>query len=181
MVFAAARAGASGITSAAAALAGSVLGFLPFNFHPASIFMGDAGAMYIGLALAVLSVQGLAKSAVFMSILVPLLTLMVPISDVAFAVIRRSLAGTSFARKDHDHLHHRLLELGLGQRQAVLIIYAVSLGFGILGMISSFVPVAQGGPIAGLAILGLLVVAHRAGLLTISVKKRSKGNQSHHG
>lgn len=181
MVFAAAKAGAGGITTAAAALAGSVFGFLPFNFHPASIFMGDAGAMYIGLALAVLSVQGLAKSAVFMSILVPLLTLMVPISDAAFAVIRRSLAGTSFARKDHDHLHHRLLELGMGQRQAVLIIYAVSIGFGILGMISSFVPVTQGGPIAGLAILGLLAVAYKAGLLTISVKKKHKGHESHHG
>lgn len=188
MVFAAEKAGASNITTAAAALAGSVLGFLPFNFHPASIFMGDAGAMYIGLALAVLSVQGLAKSAVFMSVMVPILTLMVPISDAAFAVIRRRLAGTSVARADHDHFHHRLLELGMDQRQAVLVIYAVSMVFGVLGMISSFVPAAQGAPIAGLAILGLLVVAQRAGLLTISTDsskkksgEKSKKQDTYHG
>ncbi len=180
MVFAANKAGATGISTAAAALAGSVLGFLPLNFHPASIFMGDGGALYIGLALSVLSVQGFVKSAVFMSVLAPILAMMVPISDAAFAIIRRGLAGTGVARADRDHLHHRLLELGMSQRQAVLIIYVVSLGFGALGMVSSFVPLRQGGPLAALAILGTLVVAQRVGLLTVTAKSKGR-SRSHNG
>lgn len=175
MVFAARRAGSVAICPSAAAVAGATIGFLPYNFHPASIFMGDAGAMYLGLALSVLSVQGLAKSAVAMSVLVPILALLVPISDAAFAIIRRKFSGTSIARADHDHLHHRLLELGLDQRQAVLLIYLVSLGFGLLGLVSSFIPIAQGGPIAASAVIGLFAAARRAGLLTISSRKPHQG------
>ena len=175
IVFASYKAGAYGIPPAAAAIAGSVLGFLPYNFHPASIFMGDAGAMYLGLALAVLSVQGLVKSAVFMSVLAPLLTLMVPISDTAFAIVRRKLSGQAVLQADHDHLHHRLLELGLGQRNAVLSIYLVSLLFGGLGLISGFVPIQTGGPIVGVAVIALFAAAHRAGLLTVSSRRHGKG------
>ncbi len=180
MAFASMKAGRSATSPLAAALAGSLLGFLPFNFHPASIFMGDAGAMYIGLALAVLSVQGLVKSAVAMSVFAPILTLMVPIFDAAFAIIRRRLAGQFFAKGDQDHLHHRLLELGMGQRQAVIAIYLVSLAFGALGMISAFAPVSRGGPIAGLAVLAVLGMAHKAGLLTVTVSKDHK-RQAHRG
>lgn len=178
MIFASARVGAFGIPPAAAAIAGSVIGFLPYNFHPASIFMGDAGAMYLGLALAVLSVQGLVKSAVFMSVLAPIFALMVPISDTAFAIVRRKLTGQPVSEADHDHLHHRLLELGMGQRKAVLSIYLVSLVFGSLGLISGFVPVSRGGPIAGLAVLGLFAAAYKAGLLTVNGRKNGKGHSS---
>lgn len=179
IVFASSRAGAYGIPPAAAAVVGSVLGFLPYNFHPASIFMGDAGAMYLGLALAVLSVQGLVKSAVFMSVLAPLLALMVPISDTAFAIVRRKLSGQAVSHADHDHLHHRLLELGLGHKNAVLSIYVVSALCGGLGLISGFFPIETGGPIVGLVIVGLAVIAlfaaaNRAGLLTVS-RKSGKG------
>jgi UDP-GlcNAc:undecaprenyl-phosphate GlcNAc-1-phosphate transferase len=180
MAFASVKAGRFAISPMAAALAGSLLGFLPFNFHPASIFMGDAGAMYIGLALAVLSVQGLVKSAVVMSVLAPILTLMVPIFDAAFAIVRRRLSGQFFAKADQDHLHHRLLELGMGQRQAVVAIYLVSLAFGVLGLVSAFAPVSRGGPIAGLAVLAVLGMAHKAGLLTITVRKDHK-RQVHRG
>jgi len=175
IVFASDRAGAYSIPPAAAAIAGSVLGFLPFNFHPASIFMGDAGAMYLGLALAVLSVQGLVKSAVFMSVLAPLLALMVPISDTAFAIVRRKVGGQSVSHADRDHLHHRLLELGLGQRDAVLSIYLISILCGGLGLISGFVSIEIGGPIVGLAVVALYAAASKAGLLTIS-RKRDKGH-----
>ncbi len=180
MTFASLRAGRTAVSPLAAALAGSVLGFLPFNFHPASIFMGDAGAMYIGLSLAVLSGQGLVKSAVALSVFAPLLTLLVPISDALFAIVRRCLASKPIAKADHDHLHHRLLELGMGQKQAVLSIYLVSLAFGALGMISGFSPVARGGPIAGIALLVVLGIAQRVGLFTVSIKKDDKG-QAHRG
>ncbi len=174
MIFAISEAGAIAVAPEAAALAGAVFGFLPFNFHPASIFMGDAGAMYLGLALSVLSVQGLVKSAVAMSILAPILTLMVPISDMAFSILRRKLSGRAASEADRDHLHHRLLELGMSQRQAVLSIYAVSLCFGILGLVSGFVPLSTGGPLAGLAVLGMFVVAYRAGLLSLGTKKTGR-------
>jgi UDP-GlcNAc:undecaprenyl-phosphate GlcNAc-1-phosphate transferase len=98
----------------------------------------------------------------------------VPISDAAFAVIRRKLAGQPVSKADNDHLHHRLLELGIGQRNAVLSIYLVSMLFGGLGLISGFVPVSSGGPIAGLAILGLFVAAYRAGLLSLSARRGGK-------
>lgn len=177
IVFAAGKAGAPRVCPVAAAVAGSVLGFLPYNFHPASIFMGDAGAMYLGLALAVLSVQGLVKSTVMMSVFAPLLTLLIPISDAAFAVIRRRSTGMPASRADHDHIHHRLLELGLGHRQSVLIIYLVSLGFGALGLVASFIPVYQGASIAGLAVTALLVAMHRTGLLTVSGRSNGRSNR----
>ncbi|HHX28586.1 MAG: glycosyltransferase family 4 protein [Bacillota bacterium] len=179
MVRAISKAGAIAVAPEAAALAGAVFGFLPFNFHPASIFMGDAGAMYLGLALSVLAVQGLVKSAVAMSILAPILTLMVPISDMAFSILRRKISGRPASQADRDHLHHRLLELGMSQRQAVLSIYVVSLCFGILGLVSGFVPLKTGAPLAGLAVLGMFVVAHRAGLLSLGTKKtrRDQGRE----
>ncbi|HHY75601.1 MAG TPA: undecaprenyl/decaprenyl-phosphate alpha-N-acetylglucosaminyl 1-phosphate transferase [Firmicutes bacterium] len=171
MIFAMDKAGAFHVAPEAAALAGAALGFLPFNFHPASIFMGDAGAMYLGLALSVLSVQGLVKSAVAMSILAPILTLMVPISDMAFSILRRKLSGRPASQADKDHIHHRLLELGMSQRQAVLAIYLVSLCFGALGLVSGFVPLSTGGPLAGLAVLCMFAVAYKAGLLSLGSKK----------
>jgi UDP-GlcNAc:undecaprenyl-phosphate GlcNAc-1-phosphate transferase len=171
MVYAINKAGAVQVAPEAAALAGAVFGFLPFNFHPASIFMGDAGAMYLGLALSVLAVQGLVKSAVAMSILAPILTLMVPISDMAFSIVRRKLSGRAASQADRDHLHHRLLELGMNQRQAVLSIYVVSLSFGVLGLVSGFVPLSTGGPLAGLAVLGMFAVAYKVGLLSLGAKK----------
>ncbi len=174
-VFVSARAGVPSVSLAAAAIAGSVLGFLPYNFHPASVFMGDAGAMYLGLALSVISVQGLVKSTVAMAVFAPILALLVPISDAAFAVVRRRASGKPVSRADHDHIHHRLLELGLGHKQAVITIYIVTGVFGILGMFSTFLPVSGSGPIAGLAVLGLLIIAYRMGILTIPAKRQQPG------
>lgn len=179
IVFAANKAGAPKVCPVAAAIAGSVLGFLPYNFHPASIFMGDAGALYLGLALASLSIQGLVKSAVLMSVFAPLLALLIPISDAAFAIIRRRSAGMPASRADRDHLHHRLLELGLGHRQCVYIIYFVSMGFGALGLVASFIPLAQGVSIAGVAVVALLLTMHRTGLLSVrQVRNRTDDRSS---
>ncbi len=166
-VFASVRAGVPSVGLAAAAIAGSVFGFLPYNWHPASIFMGDAGAMYLGLALSVLSVQGLVKSTLAMAVLAPILALLVPISDAAFAILRRRSLGRPVSRRDNDHIHHRLLELGLGQKKAVIAIYIVTGVFGVLGLFSTFLPVSGGGPLAGLAVLGALLVAHKMGILAI--------------
>ncbi|MBN1485344.1 MAG: undecaprenyl/decaprenyl-phosphate alpha-N-acetylglucosaminyl 1-phosphate transferase [Chloroflexia bacterium] len=110
------------------ALAGACLGFLPYNFHPARIFMGDSGAMFLGYALAILSIIGGAKIAT------ALLVLGVPILDVAWRIIFRLSQGRSFAQADREHLHHRLLDLGLSQVQIVLLFYVFCGGFGALAI-----------------------------------------------
>ncbi len=115
----------------AAALAGAGIGFLPYNFHPAKIFLGDAGAMFVGYALAATSILGSLKSPAAVTLAVPVLALGLPILDTGLAIYRRWRRGTSIARADREHFHHRLLQLGLSQREAVLAMY---LGTGWLGI-----------------------------------------------
>ena len=110
------------------ALAGACLGFLPFNFYPARIFLGTAGAMVLGYALATLSILAPARIAT------ALLVMGVPIIDVAWLIFSRWRRGTSPTRAGRDHLHHRLLDLGLSQRQIVLLYYAFCLLFGVLAL-----------------------------------------------
>ncbi len=176
-VFVSARAGVPSVSLAAAAVAGSVFGFLPYNFHPASIFMGDAGAMFLGLALSVLSVQGLVKSTVAVAVFAPVLALLVPISDAAFAIFRRKSLGGPISRADRDHIHHRLLELGLSQKKAVIAIYIVTGVFGCLGMFSTFLPISGSGPIAGLAVFGVLMAAQRIGIFAMPGDKAKQSSE----
>lgn len=114
------------VTLAAGSLAGACLGFLPFNFNPAKIFMGDTGAMFLGYALACISVIGPFKSTTAIAVLVPLLVLGVPIFDSTTAIVRRLREGRSPLSADRGHLHHRLIDRGLSMRQAVLIIYLLT-------------------------------------------------------
>jgi UDP-GlcNAc:undecaprenyl-phosphate GlcNAc-1-phosphate transferase len=110
-----------------AVLAGASLGFLYFNFNPARVFMGDGGAYLLGYSLACLSVMGAMKTPVAITVVVPLLLFAVPILDTIFAVARRMVRlQPVMSRPDRGHLHHRLLRLGMTQRQAVAAIYAVS-------------------------------------------------------
>jgi len=116
------------------ALAGCCLGFLVFNFHPARIFMGDSGSHFLGLALGLLSVLGVAKVAVGFALLVPLLALAVPIGDTAWAIIRRRRAGVSIAHADSRHIHHQLLDFGLTQPQTCLVFYGATALLGSIGL-----------------------------------------------
>lgn len=120
------------VTLVAASLAGALLGFLFYNFNPATIFMGDSGSMFIGFVLATSSLLGnAAKASTAVSLLVPVLAMGVPIVDTLFAIVRRFLERRSIFSPDRGHIHHRLLDLGLTQRRAVLILYAASLLFTI--------------------------------------------------
>ncbi len=112
-------------------LAGALLGFLRWNFHPASIFVGTSGVMFVGYTLAVLSILGTAKVAV------ALLVLGVPIIDTFWIIVRRLAGGRSPFTPDRGHVHHRLLDLGLGHTQTVLLIYAISVGLGVLSFFLS--------------------------------------------
>lgn len=118
-------------------LCGAVLGFLPYNYNPASIFMGDTGSQLLGFLLAAISIEGAVKSAAAFAIAVPILALGLPIYDTLFAMVRRKINGKPIMQADRGHLHHRLLDMGLTQRQAVLVMYLISAALGGLAIIAA--------------------------------------------
>lgn len=118
-----------------AALAGTTLGFLPFNFNPAKIFMGETGSAFLGFTLGVISIQGSLKSYTAVSIAIPLLILGLPLFDTAFAILRRLMSGKPIMQADRGHLHHKLIDMGLSQRQSVVIMYTVSGALGLCAIV----------------------------------------------
>ena len=123
-----------------AALAGAVLGFLVFNFNPATIFMGDTGSMFLGFVLATVSIKTSTKSGTAVAMIVPVIALGLPITDTLLAMFRRAVLGRSMFDADRDHIHHRLMSrLNLSHRDAVLVLYALSVLFGAtaLGLASA--------------------------------------------
>ena len=114
-----------------AALAGAAVGFLKYNFHPAKIFMGDTGSMFLGFMLAGISVTGAVKSVATIALIVPIFALGLPILDTTFAIVRRLRGGVPIFKPDKGHLHHRLLSVGFTQCQAVLLMYVISALFGL--------------------------------------------------
>ena len=117
------------MTMLSCALFGTLLGFVPFNFHPASIFMGDSGSLFIGFALGALSLNGWSGRPTVMGIAVPILCFGLPIVDVTLAVARRFLKQQPLFRADADHVHHKLLKRGLSQQHAVLLLYGITAAF----------------------------------------------------
>lgn len=114
-------------------VAGGALGFLPYNFHPAKIFMGDGGSQFLGFCLATFSLIQPVKSATVVSVAIPALVLGLPIFDTAFAILRRILRKQSIVVADKEHLHHRIMRAGFGQRRSVMIMYCIS---GIMGVVA---------------------------------------------
>ncbi|MDQ0254505.1 UDP-GlcNAc:undecaprenyl-phosphate GlcNAc-1-phosphate transferase [Evansella vedderi] len=121
-------------------LLASTLGFLYFNFHPAKIFMGDTGALFLGYMIAVLSLLGF-KNITLVALIIPVLILGVPIADTIFAIIRRRISKIPFYVPDRSHLHHSLLDYGFSHRQTVLIIYLFSAIFSIAAILFSMATV----------------------------------------
>lgn len=119
----------------AAILSGACLGFLPHNFSPATIFMGDTGSTFLGFMLAVMSIQGLTKGYTVITLVVGAIVLGLPIFDTSFAILRRVAKKQSIAQADRGHLHHRLVDKGISHRRAVLTMYAVAGAFGIAGVL----------------------------------------------
>ncbi|MBN1593176.1 MAG: undecaprenyl/decaprenyl-phosphate alpha-N-acetylglucosaminyl 1-phosphate transferase [Candidatus Coatesbacteria bacterium] len=122
------------------AIAGAVLGFLKYNFAPASIFMGDTGSNCLGFIFAAMSLLGTSKSTVAVALLVPIASMAVPLMDTGLAFFRRLIRGTHPFQGDREHLHHRLLALGLSQRQAVRLIYFISAYLGVIAFITVLIP-----------------------------------------
>ncbi|OQO70944.1 undecaprenyl-phosphate alpha-N-acetylglucosaminyl 1-phosphate transferase [Enterococcus villorum] len=118
-------------------LVASIIGFFPYNFYPAKIYLGDTGALFLGFMMAVLSLQGL-KNVTFVSSISLLIVMGVPVTDTFFAIIRRKANRVSFSTADKKHLHHRLLSLGFTHKGAVLTIYAMALMFSFTAMIMNY-------------------------------------------
>jgi len=130
MFFIASWQGDSLIMALTIALAGATVGFLRYNFNPAKIFMGDAGSLFLGFVLAVLSVKGSHKSATTVALLIPVITMGLPILDTLLAIARRFSSGKNIFRADNEHIHHALIRFGLSQKKAVLVLYGFSILLG---------------------------------------------------
>ena len=126
-----------------AALAGGCIGFLPYNLNPAKIFMGDTGSTFLGFILAVVSIQGLFKFYAIFSFAVPFLMLGLPIFDTCFAIIRRVSKGQSPMAPDRGHIHHRLIDMGFSQKQAVATLYVISAILGLCAVVLTTIGVLR--------------------------------------
>ncbi len=153
LVFIAIRSGEYSVAVMGTAIMGACFGFLPFNFNPARIFMGDTGSTFLGFMLASLSIQGVFKSFAIISFAVPLLILGLPLFDALFAMLRRILKGQNPMTADRGHLHHRLIDMGFTTKQSVFILYAIS---GVLGITA--VLLAERGTLMALGILIAVLV-----------------------
>ena len=137
-----------------AALAGGCIGFMPYNLNPAKIFMGDTGSTFLGFILATASIQGLFKFYTIVSFAVPFLMLGLPLFDTCFAILRRVARGQNPMSPDRSHVHHRLIDVGFNQKQAVAILYIIS---AILGL--SAVVLTTSGALKAMALLCALCFA----------------------
>lgn len=164
LMFIANKFGYGNIATIAALLAGACAGFLPYNFNPAKIFMGDTGALFLGFMLSYISIEGIMKSAAALTIIVPVLILGVPVFDTTFAMVRRKLSGKKIMQADKGHLHHRLLALGLTQKQTVLILYVISVIFGLLAIVVAEVDAKMGLFISALVIAAIIVMGIFSGM-----------------
>lgn len=116
------------------ALAGSIIGFLRYNFNPATIFLGDSGSLYIGFLLSALALHGAQKSPTIVAVAIPIVSFGLPILDTSLSILRRLISGRSVFTADREHIHHKLLQHGLSHRQVVILLYGVSAGFAMLSL-----------------------------------------------
>ena len=144
----------------------AVLGFLPYNFYPAKIFMGDGGSNFLGFMLGTLAVLGAAKTTAVISLFVPIVILGIPIFDTFFAIVRRFYNKTNILQPDKNHLHHRLMALGLNHRQSVLTIYAISTLFGLTAIIISIIARPEASILLAILLLFVLWGARKTGICT---------------
>ncbi len=149
----------------AAIVAGAAAGFLVFNFHPAKVFMGDAGSNLLGLLLACVAVEGAVKTQVVLALVFPLLVLAVPFLDTTFVVLKRLKYGRPVYVADQSHFHHRMNRIGFSQRKTVLYLYAWTMLVAGFAVALRFVPYSDG---AGHLNLGWSLVLIAAGLLVVA-------------
>ena len=157
-----------------AALAGGCIGFLPYNLNPAKIFMGDTGSTFLGFILAVMSIQGLFKFYTIISFAVPFLMLGLPIFDTCFAFIRRIAHGQSPMHPDRSHVHHRLIDMGFNQKQAVAVLYIISAILGLCAVVLT----TSGELKAMLLLLALCAAGAVSGRIFLSNNEKKKHEEA---
>lgn len=151
------------IATVSVALVGAIFGFLPYNFNPAKIFMGDTGSTFLGFVLATLSIEGTLKSVTALALAIPILVLGLPIFDTVFAILRRIMNGRPIGEADRGHVHHRLLDMGISHRMSVIILYVIS---GALGLFS--IALVDKGLLPSLILLIVLVMFGIGGARNLS-------------
>jgi len=146
-------------------LAVATAAFLKYNFHPAKLFMGDTGALFLGYTLAVISVLGMTKTTTAVTFFLPIIVLEVPIFDTLFAIVRRVINKKPIFGADKDHLHHRLLAMGFSHTKAVLVVYAVCITLSISAILISMLPNRLGLVFAAIVTIIMVLMAGETGLL----------------
>jgi UDP-GlcNAc:undecaprenyl-phosphate/decaprenyl-phosphate GlcNAc-1-phosphate transferase len=126
--------GSAAVSLLTIALAGAILGFLRFNFNPATIFLGDCGSLFIGFMLSALALEGAQKAPTVIAIAIPVVSFGLPILETALSVLRRLIGGRPLFTADREHIHHKLLQRGMSHRQVVIVLYAVSALFALLSL-----------------------------------------------
>jgi UDP-GlcNAc:undecaprenyl-phosphate GlcNAc-1-phosphate transferase len=137
------------VTVITLAIAGALIGFLRYNFNPASIFLGDSGALFLGFTLAALAVQGTQKASTVVAVAIPLLAFGVPMVDTGFTVVRRFISGRPLFEGDREHIHHMLLARGWSQRRVAFVLYGACALFGLMAMLF----VGEHGRMTGLVLI----------------------------
>lgn len=154
------------IAIVAVSLVGAVFGFLPYNFNPAKIFMGDTGSTFLGFVLAIISIEGTMKSVTGLAVAIPILVLGLPIFDTIFAIFRRVLNGKPIGEADRGHIHHRLIDMGISHRMSVVILYIVSAALGTVSIV-----LIDKGLLPSLILLIILLMFGVAGARNLSSMK----------
>ena len=154
-----------------AIVAGASIGFLPHNFNPAKIFMGDTGSMLLGYMLSIIAILGTVKSVAAITLLVPIFAIGIPILDTFFAIIRRLINKKPIMQPDKEHLHHQLMKKGLSQKQTVLVLYAISIVLGLTAVFISSVDSSIGIFTGALVALIIFILAKKFNLLKKVEKK----------
>lgn len=161
-------------------LAGATCGFLRFNFHPATIFLGDSGSLFIGFVLSALALAASEKATTVIGVAIPVVSFGLPVVDVALAVVRRLIRGRHLFSGDDDHIHHRLLKKGFSHRESVILLYAVSAGFGLLSLlllhgqnrVASVLSVVGIGVWSGVHYLRYSEISEVQGILALVLQRR---------
>ena len=163
---------------------GATLGFLVYNFNPASIFAGDSGSMFMGFMKAVIALLGF-KNVTMTSLIIPLLVIAIPILDTIFAILRRAIKGEKITTGDKYHIHHQLLNRNLSQRTTVLIIYVIDLLFASASIVYVLKDNKLGYIIYGILLLIVIIFVAKTNVVVDSkelkkkiVKKRKKSSKS---
>lgn len=165
------------MASMAIILAGATMGFLRYNFHPAKVFMGDTGSLFLGFNLSVLAIMGVAKSVTFISLAAPVLVLGVPIFDTFFAILRRKMNHKPIFAADKDHLHHRLLGMGFSHQKTVLIIYAISFFLALSAILITYLSTAEAVAVVAIVLSVILIGAGKLGVIAVKRPRECKNTE----